>query len=119
MKQERNEEIGQNRVAARSRLTVLYVFLLLFPFIAGTSHSRAQAKVDAQTVAFNTEIVASGSLAGVAQAVGSLPLRANVIDQQTGKSLDPSSWILVGLGMMLSAYICSRRMKRATKVESR
>jgi hypothetical protein len=91
----------------------------LFPLIVGTSHSPAQVIVDEQNLAFNTETLASGSLAGAAQAIGSLPLRANGIDQQIGIGLDPISWILVGLTMILFAYIGSRRMKRAPHFESR
>jgi hypothetical protein len=122
VKQVSNEQRGRNRFTARGRLGLLYIFLALVPLIVGTSHSPAQVNVDAQdaqNVAFNTEIVASGSLAGAAQAIGSLPLRANVIDQQTGIGFDPISWILVGSAMILFAYIGSRRMKRATHVESR
>ena len=119
MKQASNEQRGRNRFMARGRLGLLYIFMAFFPLIVGTSHSRAQVEVDAQNLAFNSEIVASGSLAGAAQAIGSLPLRANVIDHQIGIGLDPISWILVGLTMILFAYIGSRRMKRAAHVESR
>ena len=119
MKQANYEQRGRNRLTARGRLGLLYIFLVLFPLIAGTSHSRTQGKVDAQNVAFNTEIIASGSLAGAAQAIGTLPLRANGIDQQTVIGFDPIYWILVGLAMILFAYIGSRRMKRAAHVESR
>ncbi|MGH7873582.1 MAG: hypothetical protein ACREQO_15340 [Candidatus Binatia bacterium] len=76
-------------------------------------------KAGAEILAFNTEAVASAGVAGVAQAAASLPLRGNIADVPTGMALDPSSWILVGLGMMLSAYICSRRMKRGADLESR
>lgn len=119
MKQANNEQRGRERFAARVRLGLFSIFLALFPLIVGTSHSPAQVKPDAQNLAYNTEIVASGSLAGAAQAIGSLPLRANVIDQQTGIGFDPIYWILVGLAMMSFAYIGSRRMKRETQVESR
>ena len=119
MKQASNEQLGRNRFTARGRLGLLYIFLALLPLIVGTSHSPAQVKVDPQNLALNTEIVAAGSLAGAAQAIGSLPLRANVIGHQIGIGLDPISWILVGLTMILFAYIGSRRMKRATHVESR
>jgi hypothetical protein len=114
-----NEQRGRNRFMARGRLGLLYIFLGLFPLIVGTSHSPAQVKGDAQNLAFNTEIVASGSLAGAAQAIGSLPLRANGIDEETGIGFDPIYWILVGLAMLSFAYIGSRRMKRAAHVESR
>ena len=119
MKQSNNEQRGRNRFMARGRLGLLYIFLALFPLIVGTSHSPAQVKVDEQNLAFNTEIVTSGSLAGAAQAIGSLPLRANGIEQQTGIGFDPIYWILVGLAMMSFAFIGSRRMKRAAHVGSR
>lgn len=119
MKQANKEQLGRNRFTARGRRGLLYIFLALFPLIVGTSHSPAQVEVDERNLAFNTEIVASGSLAGAAQAIGSLPLRANGIDEQTGIGFDPIYWILVGLVMMSFAYIGSRRMKRATHVESR
>jgi disulfide bond formation protein DsbB len=116
VKQASNERI---RFTARSRLRPLYIFLALFTLILGTSHSPAQVAVDAQNLALNTEIVASGSLAGAARAIDSLPLGANVIDQQSAIGFDPISWILFGLSMILFAYIGSRRMKRAPHVESR
>ena len=105
-------EVKPNRIAARSGLALLYIFLALFPFLVGTSHSRAQVTEDEQTLAFHSEIVASGGLAGAAQAAASLPLHANGIAQQTGIVFAPSSWILIGLVMMLCAYLGSRWMKR-------
>lgn len=119
MKQANNKQRGRNRFTPRGRLGLLYIFMALFPLIVGTSHSPAQVRVDEENLAFNTEIVVAGSLAGAAQAIGSLPLRANGIDQQTGIGFDPIYWILVGLAMILFAYIGSRRMKRPAHVEPR
>jgi len=119
VKQADNEQRRRNRFTATGRLGLLYILLAFSLLIVGTSHSPAQVKVDEQNLAFNTEIVASGSLAGAAQVIGSLPLRANGIDEQTGIGFDPIYWILVGLAMISFAYIGSRRMKRATHVESR
>ncbi|MGH7784454.1 MAG: hypothetical protein ACREO5_11515, partial [Candidatus Binatia bacterium] len=95
-----HEDIKANRFAMRKRLAFLYIFLALLPFLVGTSHTRAQVKAGAEILAFNTEAVASAGVAGVAQAAASLPLRGNIADVPTGMALDPSSWILVGLGMM-------------------
>ena len=113
------DESKSNRFSTMSRLTVLYIFLALLPFLVGTSHTRAQVKAGAEILAFNTGAVDSGSLAIAAQAAASLPLRGKIIDLHTGIGLDPSSWIILGLLIMLSAYICSRRTKRDAGLEPR
>ena len=98
---------------------MLYIFLALLPFLVGTSHTRAQVKAGAEILAINTGAVDSGSLAIAAQAAASLPLRGKIIDLQTSIALDPSSWIILGLLIMLSAYFCSRRTKRDAGLEPR